>query len=83
MTGSLFVCSNNLVNAPLISLPWFDFRGKRQPYLYSTSIIDKMNLWYELKNELMYLLDLTATTHLLHKQSQDVFEKFDMQAYVK
>ena len=42
-----------------------------------------MNLWYELKNELMDPLDLTATTYLLHKQSQGVFEKFDIQAYVK
>ena len=40
----LFVCSNYLVSAPLISLPCFDFRGKSQAYLDSTSIIDKMNL---------------------------------------
>ena len=32
------LCSNNSVSPPLISLPCFDFRGKNQPYLDSTSI---------------------------------------------
>ena len=45
MAGLLFVCLNNLVGAPLISAPCFDFRSKSQPYFDSTSIIDKMNLW--------------------------------------
>ena len=45
MTVLLFLCSNSLVRAPLISSPCFNFWGKCQPYLDSTSIINKMNLW--------------------------------------
>ena len=84
MTSLLFVFSNNLVRAPLISLLHFDFRGKIQPYLDSTSIKDNMNLCHHfLWLVLINLLDVTAITHLLHKQSQDVFERFDTQASVK
>ena len=38
-------------------------------------------LWLVLIN--LILIDPTATTHLLHKQSQAVFEKFFIKAYVK